>query len=253
MKKNVLIIVFMGAWLFSTAQTKPKVEWVSIPAGTFIMGSAPCEVGRNLEETQHQVTVSAFKMSKYEVTYKQYDAYCEATGREKVGDKDWGRGNRPVIFVSWQDATDFAEWMGCRLPTEAEWEYACRANTLTPFHTGNNLTTSQANFNGEYPYNGNEKGEYRGQTTPVGLFAPNAFGLHDMHGNVWEYCSDWYAPYSHEAQTDPKGPKTGEKHPIRGGSFGHYNTAARSRSAYRISVTPDERHDTVGIRLVSSD
>lgn len=243
----------MSLCLSTTAQTKPTVQWISIPAGTFIMGSPPCEIGRNLEETQHQVTISAFKMSKYEVTYKQYDAYCEATGREKVGDKDWGRGNRPVIFVSWQDATDFAEWMGCRLPTEAEWEYACRANTLTPFHTGDDLTTWQANYNGEYPYGNSPKGEYRGKTTPVGLFAPNAFGLYDMHGNVWEYCSDWYAPYSHEAQTDPEGPKTGKKHPIRGGSFGHYNTAARSRSAYRISVTPEERHDTVGIRLVSDE
>ncbi len=242
----------MSLWLFANAQTKPTIEWVSIPAGTFTMGSPTSEIGRDRLETQHEVTLSAFKMSKYEVSFEQYDAFCEATDREKPFDKDWGRGKRPVMIVTWNDATAFAIWMDCRLPTEAEWEYACRANTTTPFNTGNNLTTSQANYNGDFPYNNSAKGEYRGKTLPVGSFAPNAYGLFDMHGNVWEYCSDKYGAYSSEAQTNPKGAKTGAKHVFRGGSFGHYNTAARCRSAYREGITPDERHDTVGFRLVSS-
>ncbi len=123
---------------------KPDIEFADIPGGTFMMGSPVKEQGRKDDEVQHKVTVSAFKMSKYCITYEQYDIFCEATGREKP----WGtvRGNLPVSQVSWYDAKAFAEWMGCRLPTEAEWEYAARANTTTPFYTGENLTAEQAYF-----------------------------------------------------------------------------------------------------------
>ena len=228
---------------------KPTIEWASIPAGTFTMGSPASEVDRTSNETQHQVTMSAFKMSKYETTFEQYDMFCEATGREKPSDEDWGRGNRPVIDVSWDDATAFAEWMGCRLPTEAEWEYACRAGTTTPFNTGSNLTTSQANYDGNYPYNNNAKGEYREKTMPVGSFAPNTWGLYDMHGNVREWCSDWYGAYSTGAQTSPKGPVSGSDRVRRGGSWS--GGAWFCRSAYRGDCSPAGRDDLMGIRLVS--
>ena len=139
--------------------------------------------------------------------------------------------------------------MGCRLPTEAEWEYACRAGTTTPFSTGNNLTTSQANYNGNYPYNNNLEGEYRQQTTPVGSFAANAYGLFDMHGNVWEWCSDWYGGYSTSAQTNPKGASSGSDRVRRGGGWGSF--AYYCRAAYRYYDTPDYNDYNLGFRLVS--
>jgi len=241
----------MSFGLFTMAQTRPTIEWVSIPAGTFAMGSPESEVDHSNNETQHQVTLSAFMMSKYEVTFEQYDLFCDATGREKPGDEGWGRNNRPVINVSWNDATAFAEWMGCRLPTEAEWEYAARGGAATPFNTGYNLTTSQANYNGNSPYNKNEKGEFRKKTLPVSGFAANALGLFDMHGNVWEWCSDYYGNYSALAQTNPKGATTGKHRVRRGGGWN--DIARRCRVAYRDDCAPAYRDYSIGIRLVTSD
>jgi len=226
------------------------IEMISIPAGTFTMGSPTSEIGRNDDETQHEVTLSAFKMSKYEVTFDQYDAFCDATGREKPEDADWGRGNRPAFNVTWDDAAAFAEWMDCRLPTEAEWEYACRAGTTTSFSTGNELTSSQANFGGySYEYT-NEEVECREKTLPVGSFAANAYGLHDMHGNVCEWCSDWAGNYSSGAQTDPKGPASGMFRIFRGGSWGF--NARFCRSASRDNSHPGNCSFNIGIRLVSN-
>ena len=248
-KNGKTIIVYSNGTWKEKVFKKPTIAWVSIPAGTFTMGSPSSEVDRGIDETQHQVTLSAFKMSKYEVTFEQYDLFCDATGRSKPSDEGWGRGNRPVINVSWHDATAFAEWMGCRLPTEAEWEYACRAGTTTPFNTGNNLTTSQANYDGNYPYNNNAKGEYRQKTMPVGSFAANAYRLFDMHGNVWEWCSDWYGDYSTSAQTNPKGASSGSYRVYRGGSW--LNDALDCRSADRCGTAPDIRDNFIGFRLVS--
>jgi len=137
---------------------------------------------------------------------------------------------------------------GYRLPTEAEWEYACRAGTATQFSTGNNITTSQANYNGNYPYNNNAKGTYREKTITVGSFAPNAWGLYDMNGNVWEWCWDWYRGYGSVAQTDPVGASSGASRVKRGGSWG--DNARDVRSAYRSYGTPSDRGGDLGFRLV---
>jgi formylglycine-generating enzyme required for sulfatase activity len=251
MTKNILIFTFMSFVLISTAQIKPTIDWVSVPSGTFTMGSPESEAERSNNETQHQVTLNSFMMSKYEVTFEQYDLFCDDTGREKPKDEGWGRGNRPVINVSWNDATAFAIWMDCRLPTEAEWEYAARGGSNTPFNTGNNLTASQANYDGRSPYNKNAKGEFRKKTVPVGSFSPNAFGLFDMHGNVWEWCSDLYGNYSKLAQTDPKGVTSGKSRVRRGGGWN--DIARRCRVAYRDNCSPAYRDYSIGIRLVTSE
>jgi formylglycine-generating enzyme required for sulfatase activity len=213
---------------------KTAIEFADIPGGTFIMGSPSSESGREKDETQHEVTLSPFKMSKYCITYEQYDAFCEAIGREKP--RGFKRGNMPVSDVSWYDAKAFAEWMGCRLPTEAEWEYAARANTTTPFYTGDCLTSEQANFNGKEPYLSCEQGKFRKEALPVGSFSPNDFGLYDMLGNIWEWTNDWYGEYDVADKLNPKGPDTGTKKVDRGGGF--YDPAWRCRSAYRGGGTP---------------
>ena len=218
-----------------------EIEFVDIPAGTFTMGSPSSEVGRGSYEQQHQVTLSAIKMSKNEITFAQFDAFCDATGRLKPSDEGWGRGSRPVINVSWNDAKAFADWMGCRLPTEAEWEYACRAGTITPFNTGSNLTTHQANCNGNYP---NQK------TQPVGSYPANTWGLNDMHGNVREWCSDWYeSNYGTKSQTNPIGPSSGSYRVCRGGCS--FDDARSCRSSYRGWIGLSACTFSLGFRLVA--
>ena len=229
--------------------TKPTILWANISAGNFTMGSPANELYRDDNESQHRVTLSAFKMSKYEVTFEQYDLFCDLTSRQKPSDGGWGRGKRPVINVSWDDATAFATWMGCRLPTEAEWEYACRAGTTTPFSTGKNLTTSQANFNGNDPYHSDAKAKNNLKTVPVGSFAENGYGLFDMHGNVAEWCSDLYTDRSNGVKTKPKGAALGAARGLRGGSW--YNFAFNCRSSCRYCENPDYHYDYIGIRLVS--
>ena len=225
------------------------IQWVSIPAGTFTMGSPSFEPDRESNEgSQHSVSLSGFKMSKYEVTFAQYDAFCDATGRQKPNDGGWGRGNRPVINVDWNDATAFAQWMGGRLPTEAEWEYACRAGTTSPFNTGSCLSSSEANYYGIYPYSTCAQGTFLGKPQPAGSYAPNAWGLYDMHGNVWEWCSDWYGGYSSGAQTNPEGPSSGSFRVQRGGGWNNHGRYCRS--AYRSYYGPSGRFNNIGFRLV---
>jgi formylglycine-generating enzyme required for sulfatase activity len=286
-KLKSLIIIMVTLLIATTVSAqKPYIEWANSPAGTFTMGSPTTEVNREsyeTNETPHQVTLSAFKMSKQEITVAQFKAFVDATGYITDADKgtkysgsiivtrtemaikagvNWkcdGKGNirpsadynHPVIHVSWNDAKAFADWMGCRLPTEAEWEYACRAGTTTPFNTGNNLTTSQANYDGNYPYSNNKKGINRKKTMPAGSFSPNAWGLYDMHGNVFEWCSDWYGDYPTVAQTNPKGATTGSLRVNRGG--GWRNGAQYCRAACRCFRDPDDRSNNIGFRLVFSE
>jgi formylglycine-generating enzyme required for sulfatase activity len=246
---------------------KPKIEWVDIPSGTFLMGSPENEVDRDDNEIQHQVSLNAFRMSKYAITFKQYDLFCDATGRKKTYDSSWSGNKRPVIFVSWNDAKDFATWLGCRIPTEAEWEYACRAGTITPFNTGKNLSTEQANFHGHYPYRNNDTvaekklrksfgsfspdltGLFREKTSPVGSFSPNKWGLYDMHGNIYEWCSDFYGDYSIENNSNPTGVESGMFHVIRGGAWNSFGMMCRS--AFRGSALADRKDNLVGFRLVT--
>ena len=228
----------IGAPIAMNDDIMSSIDWALIPAGSFLMGSNLKEINRVSDETQHRVTLSGFKMSKYEVTFEQYDAFCEATNREQPPDEGWGRGQRPVINVSWDDATDFATWMGCRLPTEAEWEYACRAGSTSSFNTGKSLSTNQAKIEGN-------------ETNEVGSFAANSWGLFDMHGNVSEWCSDWYGAYPITAQTNPKGPKTGIYRVSRGGSWSP--DAIDCRTAARNHDKPDNRFSIFGFRLVLPD
>ena len=231
--------------------SKPNIEWVEIPAGKFLMGSPDSEIDRYEEEILHEVSLSAFKMSKYAITFDQFDAFCIAKNLKKPFDSGWGRGKMPVINVSWFEANQFAEWMGCRLPSEAEWEYACRAGTTTPFNTGDDLSTANSNYDGNNPYNNNPRGTYLKKSLPVGSFAPNAFGLYDTHGNVWEWCNDWYGDYSKSPQSNPKGPDSGSYRVSRGG--GWLSGADHCRSAYRDGGTPDNRFNFLGFRLASNN
>ena len=166
-------------------------DMVIIPVGSFLMGSSDGEKGRtNNEGPQHQVTFSRpFAIGRYAVTFDEYDAFCTATGREEPRDKEgWGRGRRPVINVSWDDAVHYCWWLSAqtsqpyRLPSEAEWEYACRAGTATPFHFGESLSPYHANYRSEYAYGDGPTGQGREQTVPVGSLPANSWDLYEMLG-----------------------------------------------------------------------
>ncbi|GAB1416648.1 hypothetical protein MASR2M117_20540 [Paludibacter sp.] len=225
-----------------------KFDMIAIKGGTFMMGSPSSEKDRESDETQHQVTVSDFYMGQTEVTQELWEAVMGNNPSNFKGK------TLPVEQVSWNDCQEFIKKLNqltgknYRLPTEAEWEYACRAGTTTPFNIGNCLSTSQANYDGNYPYSGCTKGIYRNKTMPVGSFTPNAWGLYDMHGNVWEWCGDWYGSYSSAAQTNPTGPSTGWRRVLRGGGWN--SIASYCRSADCDSGGPDFRISSRGFRLV---
>jgi len=231
-------------------------DWVDIPAGSFMMGSPESEEGRFGDERCHHVSVAAFKMLKSPVTFAMYDAFCEATGREKADNRGWGRCNRPVILVSYWDAVDYCVWLSkmsgwqVRLPTEAEWEYACRAGTSTPFWTGDTISTDQANYNGNYTCGNGGKGVWREKTMPVDIFPPNPWGLHDMHGNVLEWCASEYdGDYSSMEQRDASADRSNDSgRVLRGGSW--FDHPRDLRSANRHMFEPDYIEDFIGFRLV---
>lgn len=247
MKKLSCMLFILMFPLLGLAQTRPAIEWVTVPGGTFMMGSPETEEMRGTDEVLHPVTVSSFQMSKYEITFEQYDQFCEATGKVKPDDRGYGRSRRPVMGVSWEEARAFAEWMGCRLPTEAEWEYACRAGSTTPFSSGQKLSVLAANFWSYDPDNIVYPDAM--ETKPVGMFEANSFGLMDMYGNVYEWCSDYYGNYPSTAQTNPVGPASGTGRIFRGGDCRAHSGLCRS--AFRGSSSfPDYRHCLIGIRLV---
>jgi formylglycine-generating enzyme required for sulfatase activity len=242
-------------------------EMVVMPAGEFIMGSPPSERGRNPDEgPQRKVTFAhSFAAGKYEVTFAQWDAcVAEAGCTHKPGDNDWGRGKRPVINVSWNDAQQFVGWLAkktgkpYRLLTEAEWEYAARGTTKatdpqSPFSTGPTINYSQANYDANFVYGiGAKMGVYRQKTLDVGSFKPNAFGLNDMHGNVWEWVEDCYkdsyagTPIDGSAVTSRNCPLN----ILRGGAWNYYPQLLRS--AYRYASAPGVRTENAGFRVARS-
>jgi formylglycine-generating enzyme required for sulfatase activity len=245
-------------------------DFVLIRGGTFTMGSPASEPERGTDETQHRVTVGDFYIAASSVTQREY--------RELMGENpsEFSGNNLPVENVTWFDAARFCNarsmregltpaytisgetvtWNrnanGYRLPTEAEWEYACRAGTTTPFNIGNNITDREANCYNNYGYNNNSSGRvtggYRGRTTPVNSYAANSWGLFDMHGNVADWCWDWYGEYSTAAQTNPVGPSTGTLRVNRGGGWNDF--PKHIRSAYRAAMPPGNGSFNLGFRLV---
>jgi len=254
-KRGGAIVIPMHPSKGDVLEARFGMNFVYIPAGDFLMGSPPTEKNRNSDVVpQHNVKISkGFWMGQTEVTQAQYKAVMGTNPSHFKGD------NNPVENVSWDNATEFCRKLSqkegntYRLPTEAEWEYACRAGTTTPFNTGQTISTDQANYDGDYVYGNGRKGTDRGKTTEVGSFSPNAFGLYDMHGNVYEWCQDWYDEdyYSNSPSVDPQGPNTGEYRVLRGGSWYNYPRGCRSANRYRL--TPDGTNDGSGFRVVVLD
>ena len=216
-----------------------KLEMVLIPAGKFMMGTKVdpfSNIPNKNEYPQHEVTLTKrFYMGKYEVTQEQWFEIMGENPSEEKGRK------LPVTNVSWYDCQDFIKKLnaktndGYRLPTEAEWEYACRAGTTTAYSFGDKITLKDANINGE-------------SIKAVGSYKPNAFGLYDMHGNVWEWCEDWHGKYPF-AVTDPKGPAMGVSRVLRGGSFNFNESGARSSDRDNYIYSPTSRYNGSGFRL----
>ena len=241
------------------------MEFVWIPAGSFVMGSGPGEPEDIRPAPQHEVRITrGFYMSRYEITQEQWQRVMGANPSQfpQCGP------DCPIETVTWNDVRRFLTRLmgmsgvtGLRLPTEAEWEYACRAGTTGPFSTGSDLTTDAANYDGRMPYPGSPPGEFRGSPMPVGSFAPNAWGLYDMHGNVWEYVADWwhrytyknaplndYCPYANGPVDDPVQQCGSGLKNIRGGSW--YFSASSARCGRRYTHDPADRGFSIGFRMV---
>ena len=237
------------------------LDMILVPGNTFIMGSPEDELDRRDNEAQHEVTVSTFFMGRYLVTQAQWRFVAELPQSKQALNPNPSRftgDDRPVERVFWFDAVEFCDRLSIytrrdyRLPSEAEWEYACRAETTTPFYFGRTLTTDLANYDGNYTYADGSKGEYRQETTPIDHFGiANAFGLCDMHGNVWEWCEDhWHGSYE-GAPIDGSAwlsEKENAGRSLRGGSWSA--DPRNCRSASRFYFTPDDADDALGFRTV---
>jgi formylglycine-generating enzyme required for sulfatase activity len=264
-----------GVPAFPPFPAPSNMVWIA--AGSFVMGSPASEPARYTDEAQHTVTLTkGFCMGKYEVTQAEYLAVMGNnpsyfTTNDNNGNPISPDLHRPVETVSWHDATNYCAQLtardrsagrlpagyGYRLPTESEWEYACRAGTTTAFHYGAALRSGMANFDGHYEYPPcgtdtwscyNPSGTYLARTTSVGSYAPNAWGLYDMYGNVFEWCQDWYGPYPGGSVSDPQGDPAGSERVIRGAVW--YNPAYCCRSAQRRSFGPWNRGNSFGFRVV---
>jgi uncharacterized protein (TIGR02996 family) len=249
---------------------------VLIPPGKFLMGSPETEAQRSENEgPQHEVEITRpFYLGAYPVTQEEYEkvmgknpSWFSARGGGKGKVKGLDTRRFPVENVSWEDAVEFCRLLTekergsgrlYRLPTEAEWEYSCRGGQFykdsVPFclaAPSASLSSQQANFDGNYPYGGAAKGPYLERTATVGSYQPNVLGLYDLHGNVWEWCQDWYGPYpdNKEAVRDPDGPPKASVRVLRGGSWGFDGRSCRS--AYRNGDTPDYRALSIGFRLAA--
>ncbi len=221
-----------------------------IPPGEFEMGSPDNEAERFDNENLHYVTLTqGFWLADTACTQQLWTAVMGDNPSNFSDDPE-----NPVDRLSWLDCEQFfskanaslAVGLQLRFPTEAEWEYACRAGTQTPFSWGNNLTTEQANYDGSYPYAGGKKGKYRKRTVPVTAFSPNPWGLYQMHGNVWEWCADWYVEHLKNNDVDPVGSVEGQYRVLRGGSWINFGRVLRSA---RRSIHPDLRFQYPGFRL----
>ena len=242
----------------------PDPLMAAIPPGRFLMGAAAGEPGAgDFERPQHQVDIEyPFALGVHAVTFAEWDAALDAGARlEKPGDQGWGRNRRPVINVSWEDAMAYIDWLNenlglsdrpdeYRLPTEAEWEYACRAGTTTTFNFGETITPQQANYSSNsINYEGGPKVTWLGKTQPVGSYQPNAFGLYDMHANVWEWCADpWHDDYT-GAPVDGSIWASGDttRRVVRGGSWTTFSR--QPRSANRNWCSSTFRNEVLGFRL----
>jgi len=253
------------------------MRFVLIPAGTFMMGSrdSAAEVARRCnmpnaqggwfydEHPRHKVTLtSALYMAIHEVTQGCYEAVTYPKPDEKtkkITDEypnEFKGPNHPVVKVSWDHAEKFCKTLSAQdaekgreysLPTEAQWEYTCRAGTETPFSFGETISTDQANYHGDYTYGDGSKGPNREKTLPVGSLAPNAWGLYDMHGNVSEWCASRYGSYGSAAETDPQGPEEGNQRVLRGGSWRSYPGACRC--GFRLRSDGRSNSYNVGFRV----
>jgi formylglycine-generating enzyme required for sulfatase activity len=248
------------------------MKLVRIPAGKFKMGSPNDEADRQVSETQHDVQLTrSFFLGAYEVTQAQYKkvtgtnpSFFSAAGHGQASVRGLNTDDFPVETVSWNDAVAFCKKLSAlpaekaarrkyRLPTEAEWEYACRAGarTYTPFHYGKALSSREANIHGMQPSGGAARGPNLGRPCKVGSYKPNAWGLYDMHGNVFEWCADWHDNagdyYRSSPKKDPPGPTTGIYRRLRSG--GWLYGAGHARSAWRGCNTPDFRYNVFGFRV----
>ena len=231
---------------------KTGMTLVEVGSGRFTIGSPAAELGRRADETLHDVTINQpFFLGKTEVTQQEWRAVMSSNPSRFA---DCGP-RCPVENVTFVEVQQFLAALNAqpdkalvyRLPTESEWEYACRAGNVTPFFTGDAITTAQANYNGKEPYGKAASGQFRQRPTRAGGFPANAWGLQDMHGNVWEWTGDWYGPYPTEDATDPAGPETGETRVVRGGSW--QADAGSARCAARSSRDPNTREPSLGFRV----